>query len=494
MAAGETAAVEELSAGERIERDGPARDPYQVGMSFIGAGAGTGVTVAARLGRVMLTEALINGGQEAVLQAASQERKKAAGLEYGLEDALKNVGVATVFGALFGGTLQGGAELARIYNLGKGGAERAARVLDGRPERGDVETLAKEMGVELGPERLDMINRSFEERTLDEAMLRPDASPNEVRVHEAAVRYAEDPDNNPPPELIERMLAEEEAGRLFDDIRPDQADLARRGEPNAVDDIADTFFARDFDEASRRIDAVAAKVDEVAAKVEKQTATTADGRRVEIGGGQLPEKGVVVANIHSDGKLYVGDAGDVHFTLADRYGDPRFGAPEFTGFVNADGRIMDRQEAFRWVSENEKPLRSSENMAQQLDALDYREQVPVSKRRAATKAVSKAPGEVRPDQRAGQNPRVPSDPLENQRIRPERPAEPLDDAAMRAAEEQAGEIREPSIDANGNAKNLFEFLPVEDGNGNVVLMRPADALALADEGRLLAEVMEACKL
>lgn len=479
MAAPELGMFGRFTAGLAGGLKGSARDPYQVGMSFIGAGAGTGATVAARLGRIMLTEAIINGGQEAVLQAASQERKKQAGLEYGLEDALKNVGVAAVFGALFGGTLQGGAELARIYRLGEGGAERAARVMDGRPEPGDVETLAKEMGVELGPEKLDLINRSFEERTLDEATLRPDATPNEVRVHEAAMRYAEDPDNNPPPEVIERMLAEEEAGRLFDDVRPDQVELARRGEPNAVDDIAETFFARDLDEAKKKIDAISAKVDDLTAKAERQSANE---RSYSLQNDQVAEAA------YADGTEHVRlMRGSEHLATAviSRDGDRVIVDRMFSAGVNAEGFNTVGPSAMREFARL---------VADRYPDARVLEGVRVGGARHQGRYVGDHSQGVDAGIPLSRIRREPADPIADQRIRPARPAEPLDDAAMRAAEEQAGEIREPSVDANGNAANLFEFLPVEDGNGNVVLMRPADALALADEGRLLAEVMEACKL
>lgn len=464
---------------------GSARDPAQWGMAVVGAGAGTAKTVAGRIGQTMMTEALINGGQELVLQGISQQRKREAGLEHGMGDMLANAGIAATFGALFGGTVQGGMELARIFKLGEGGAERAARVLEGRPEPGDVETLAKAMNVELGPERLEMINRSFEERVLDEVTVRTDATPGELRVLEAAQRYADDPDNNPPPELIERLVADEEAARMR--FSPDDYERMFAGDPDAIDDIGDTFFADTVDNAARRIDAAADRVDAVAERVESLVPTMADGRPVEIGAGRLPERGVVVANVHSDGRVYIGEPADVHFSLADRYADERYGAPEFTGFINVDGRIMDRQEAFRWVAENEQSVQPSEGMSQQLDALDYREQVPVARRRGASERVTG-------DQRAPVNDRSPPDPIEGQTIRPPEPAEPLDDAAMVQAEAQAGEIVEPPRDANGNPENFLDFIGVEDGDGNVKIMSTAEALQMTEEPDLLADVLESCKL
>ncbi|MDP9560500.1 UNVERIFIED_ORG: hypothetical protein J2740_001689 [Rhizobium nepotum] len=242
---------------------GAARDPTQWGMAMFGAGGAQSATVAGRIGKTMLTEALLNGGQELVLQGLSQERKRSAGLEHGMTDMLQNAGVAAVFGSLFGGSIQGGAELARVYRMGKGGEEIAARVLDGSPQPGDIEAMAKAMNVELTPEKVDLINRSFEERVLDDYMVSSDATPAQIEVMQAAERYATDPDNFPPPEIVERMLAEQEAGRLLT-MRPDDYERIYSGDANAIDDIAETFFASDVADASRRIDAAASRVEAAA--------------------------------------------------------------------------------------------------------------------------------------------------------------------------------------------------------------------------------------
>ncbi len=242
---------------------GAARDPTQWGMAMFGAGGAQSATVAGRIGKTMLTEALLNGGQELVLQGLSQERKRSAGLEHGMTDMLQNAGVAAVFGSLFGGSIQGGAELARVYRMGKGGDEIAARVLDGNPQPGDIEAMAKAMNVDLTPEKVDLINRSFEERVLDDYMVSSDATPAQIEVMQAAERYATDPDNFPPPEIVERMLAEQEAGRLLT-MRPDDYERIYSGDANAIDDIAETFFASDVADASRRIDAAASRVEAAA--------------------------------------------------------------------------------------------------------------------------------------------------------------------------------------------------------------------------------------
>lgn len=267
---------------------GAALDPAQWGMAMLGAGGSAAKTVAGRIGQTMLQEGLINGSQELLLQAMSQERKREAGLEHGLGDMLANAGIAATFGALFGGTVQGGAELARIFKLGEGGAERAARVIEGRPEPGDVEAVAKAMNVELGPEKLDLLTRSFEERVLDDAMVPADGEAAQLRVFEAAKRYAEDPDNNPPPELIERLVADEEAARTR--FSPDDYERMFAGDQNAIDDIGDTFMADTIDDAARRIDAVADRVDALADRVDQAGARAVAGSRADV----VDAEGVII--------------------------------------------------------------------------------------------------------------------------------------------------------------------------------------------------------
>ncbi len=324
---------------------GSLRDPLQVGFAIAGGGAGGARTVIGRLGHVMLTEALINGGQEAVLQAASQDRKEKAGLKHGLEDALQNIGVAATFGALFGGTLQGAGELARIYSKSGVKAEQFSRVIDGNPEPGDIEAVAKAMGLNLDQRRQDMIARGFEERTLEDYALPADATPEQMRVYDAAQRYAAEPDNFPPPELVERMIADEQSGP------------------------ARTMTADDYE------------------------------------------------------RVYGGDANAID---------------------DARARLMDE---------------------------------------TAPEGEIIAP--------------------ETAKIAPQRAIEPSSPDALSDAEKRAGgavdgqgaaEFPEPAVDANGNIKNPFDLLGIEDGKGNHTQVSVREALALADEPNFYADILEACKL
>jgi len=114
------------------------------------------------------------------------------------------------------------------------------------------------------------------------------------------------------------------------------------------------------------------------------TPVTIQGQQVEKIGGRLPtpEEGLFVANIGADGKVYVGDASDIHFNLSEQYSEQiresenlTPGEPTFTseGFIGPDGVFLTRQEAFEKT--NVKP---TANMVfeggTELDALSFKEQ------------------------------------------------------------------------------------------------------------------------
>lgn len=209
------------------------KDPVRLGVLFAGAAPSAARTVAARIGQTMLREALINAGAEIPLQAAEQARRRDAGLSYGLSDAAGNVALAGTFGAAFGGAFQGGAEVLRALrpavdsavDVEQPIAEAIDRIVEGQPQAGDVEAVADHIGVDLSPDNRGLLQRSFEDQVLDEQMVPADladASPERLVIAEAAMRHAEDPDNFPPPEELERQLADRRADRLFDDERYDE--------------------------------------------------------------------------------------------------------------------------------------------------------------------------------------------------------------------------------------------------------------------------------
>ncbi len=117
-----------------------------------------------------------------------------------------------------------------------------------------------------------------------------------------------------------------------------------------------------------------------------EVVTDRAGRKYEAKGEKLPQKGLAPANIGADGKVYVGAVGSQHFVIADKHHEA---APfDSVGFVTPDGEFLSRTQAFEWVNTNEKPVRTGSNMSGELDALDYKDQVPAAAR--AGKGTEKA--------------------------------------------------------------------------------------------------------
>jgi hypothetical protein len=155
------------------------------------------------------------------------------------------------------------------------------------------------------------------------------------------------------------------------------------GRPVDVDGIAtpEQFAVRDV-----AVDPVMSARD---AAVESRAA--AQSREVV---GIFPKKGVAPANLGADGVLYVGAPNSMHFNLSEKYSgsireklnlEPGDASWKSEGFVNPDGEFMTRQQAFEWVTANEKKVRSSDNMNErELDAQDYYEQVHETRRAGPT--------------------------------------------------------------------------------------------------------------
>lgn len=207
-AVGRTAAI--LYGGAR----GMLKDPTQVAMLFAGAPAAAGRTAWARIGRTMLYEGAINAGAEAAVQTLAEPWRQRAGVGSDWRAFFLNVGLAGALGGAGGGVFQGAPELARALRLPDDTVEPMARVLANQPEPGDVERIAAATGRTLNDEERAMAARAFEEDALDGFMAPPDAPPDRLAVMEAARRHAEDPDNFPPPEAVERALAERRSGTL----------------------------------------------------------------------------------------------------------------------------------------------------------------------------------------------------------------------------------------------------------------------------------------
>lgn len=106
--------------------------------------------------------------------------------------------------------------------------------------------------------------------------------------------------------------------------------------------------------------------------------TTIEGAKkagARVGGGALPKKGLVVANIGADGKIYYGAPGDIHHSLSERYGrsirktvglKPGEGTWTKVGWADETGEFLTREEALKKL-----PSTFKSTLKGELDALDY---------------------------------------------------------------------------------------------------------------------------
>jgi len=91
----------------------------------------------------------------------------------------------------------------------------------------------------------------------------------------------------------------------------------------------------------------------------------------------------------------------------------------------------------------------------------------------------------------------PVDPLEGQSLKHDplvqqaetgaKPGLAVSDATLAAKD-----FPDPKLDKNGNVKNHFELSPLVDGDGNVTMRPMAEVLQVADEGKKLAALVDAC--
>lgn len=87
--------------------------------------------------------------------------------------------------------------------------------------------------------------------------------------------------------------------------------------------------------------------------------------------GGSPKVGVAPANTGKDGKIYVGEAGQSHFDVMEKYPDVEWDGG--TGFVDPAGNFLNREQALEYVNSNGEGIKSTGEDTE-LDALDYREQ------------------------------------------------------------------------------------------------------------------------
>lgn len=199
-------------------------DPVQVVTAFAGAGPSLARTVTARIAQVVATEAALNAGVETALRARAREYRAEAGLPVPtLGEDLTQIGVAALFGGVVGGAAQGAREYARAMEaalarqLSAEAVGALERAFDGWAAPGDAKILREEIAPALGraltPEEEAQLARAIDEDALDDDYLRAvgDAfglsEPDEIdALGRAALRYAQDPDNHLPPELVAEQM------------------------------------------------------------------------------------------------------------------------------------------------------------------------------------------------------------------------------------------------------------------------------------------------
>ncbi|MDZ7822597.1 MAG: hypothetical protein U5K75_00160 [Ahrensia sp.] len=244
---------------------GSFKDPLQLALMAATLGTGTAASVAGRIGQVAIREAALNAGIEIPLQAINQNYRKDVGLDFGFGDAARNVAAAGVLGrciwrcytrrwracaqntwARWSWMRQRWRTQRRLLS-GLCLALSSAAILKSWKRLPELQYLPNKSA--LLSVRLSKMcwMTQWCQQTL------ADGDPARMAVYEAAMRYADDPDNNLPPEMIEQMLADQAGDEFFDDMdayvrsRPelipddplDGLELA----PVTVDNIGDTFDA-----------------------------------------------------------------------------------------------------------------------------------------------------------------------------------------------------------------------------------------------------------
>lgn len=192
---------------------GMLRDPLQVATLFVGGGvSGPARGVVGRVLQTMLTEAAVNAGVEAGVQAAAYDWKKSAGVEAGLGPSLQQVGLAALFGGGVGGLIAGGREVFRL--TAKTVPEQVlVRAADGDAQPGDLPAIAEALGIKFDQDTLRTAELASEQADLDRAAF--GAAPELVtearaeRMAAEAVRSIENPERIPRDEAIDRIVRSE---------------------------------------------------------------------------------------------------------------------------------------------------------------------------------------------------------------------------------------------------------------------------------------------
>ncbi|HEV2570935.1 MAG TPA: hypothetical protein VGU72_04295 [Beijerinckiaceae bacterium] len=204
---------------------GSFRDPIQLVGLLAGGGQSKAVSVFGKVVEGAFRQGAVNAGLQILSEPAVQQWRADRGRENGILPAAEDVGMAFLFGAAFGGGFEG----ARAAMRGRGAVtpEMVQKAASGDLE--SASTIAKH----LPPEEADILRAAIaSERSDRRAMGKPPPGVSEADHAQAfreAVRFADDPVNNPPPEPP--PVAREEQFSLFADDADPSAPVTYLGKP-----------------------------------------------------------------------------------------------------------------------------------------------------------------------------------------------------------------------------------------------------------------------
>lgn len=229
---------------------GALADPITVISLTAGGGPGAARTVAGRILTVAGKEALINAATETAIQPSVQAWRERAGLDHGMDEAIRNVLFAGAMGGAFGGLFGGAAEAGRRF-FKPADTERAAAAAATDPRLSDsarailandglraAESM-REIRPSLAPEARGAIDAADAMRLADE--LRPPTA--RPQAHDLAIARADQairmpdaveawPAFEPDPVQIERV------------VRAIAGDVAASAAPRADTPLIDFLIER----------------------------------------------------------------------------------------------------------------------------------------------------------------------------------------------------------------------------------------------------------
>lgn len=178
---------------------GSRRDPLFVGSLLIGPGLSQASTALARVAYGALKQGLYNAGLQLAAQPAVQAWRAEIGEKSGVVPALETVGLAFLSGAIPGAGIEG------VRALSRPAKQSLERIATGAPHTGDVEAVAHGLGLKLDDDAARMVKTAEADMASDAEAIggRPPGVPAQEHadISAQAIRHAEDPAREPPPEI-----------------------------------------------------------------------------------------------------------------------------------------------------------------------------------------------------------------------------------------------------------------------------------------------------